>query len=339
MRPTSALTSIPLESAGPARRRWPAVALLAATVLAAGCSKPASSPEASAVSAGGPAASPPASKVVALLPDDGAVAGWTRKSVKVYGADNLWEFIDGGAEAYLACGHQEVVTSEYVNPAEPSSVLLDVYRLADPRGAFGIYSQEATAGADFRPIGTEGYAHGTVVNFWSGPYYVKLTTYRESESLTKAMITLAEAVSRKIGPASAPPQELTWFPHDGLVPHSVRYLPVRVLGQPYLSNGFEARYRDGGAEYTLAVVTPRSGEDPKSVFAKYREYATTDRRIREMSGVEDEAFVAQSANGVIVAARRANRFAIAVGPVSAARVMPQLRAVLANSTATGRTQN
>jgi hypothetical protein len=277
---------------------------------------------------------------VALLPDNGAVAGWTRKSVKVYGADNLWEFINGGAEAYLACGHQEVVTSEYVNPAEPSSVLLDVYRLADPRGAFGIYSQEASPGADFRPIGTEGYAHGTVVNFWSGPYYVKLTTYRGGESLTKAMITLAEAVSRKIGPASAPPHEVTWFPHDGLVPHSVRYLPVRVLGQPYLSNGFEARYRDGGAEYTLALVAPRSGEDAKSVFAQYREdAATTDKRIRQVSGLEDEAFVAQSFNGVIVAARRANRFAVAVGPVSVARVTPQLRELLANSAATGGAQN
>jgi hypothetical protein len=230
------------------------------------------------------------------------------------------------------------VTSEYVNPAEPSSVLVDVYRLADPRGAFGIYSQEASSGADFRPLGAEGYVHGTVVNFWSGPYYVKLTTYRESESLRKAMLSLAEAISRKIGPASAPPQEVTWFPDDGLVPHSVRYLPVRVLGQPYLSNGFEARYRDGGAEYTLALVTLRSGEEPKSVFAKYREYAATDNRIRQVSGLEDEAFVAQSANGVIVAARRANRFAVAVGPVPAARVMPQVRGMLANSASTGETQ-
>ena len=219
-------------------------------------------------------------------------------------------------------------------------MLLDVYRLADPRGAFGIYSQEVSPDADFRPIGAEGYAHGTVVNFWSGPYYVKLTTFRDGESLTKAMITLAEAVSRKIGPPSPPPEEVTWFPRDGLVPHSVRYLPVRVLGQPYLSNGFEARYRDGGAEYTLALVAPRSGEDPKRVFAEYREFAaTTDKRIRPLSGLADEAFVAQSVNGVTVAARRANRLAVAVGTVSVERAMPQLRGLLANSTATGRTQN
>jgi hypothetical protein len=165
------------------------------------------------------------------------------------------------------------------------------------------------------------------------------STYRESESLTKAMISLAEAISRKIGSASAPPQEVTWFPDDGLVPHSVRYLPVRVLGQPYLSNGFEARYRDGGAEYTLALLTPRTGEDSKSVFAKYREYASTDKRVRPVSGLDDEGFVAQSSDAVIVAVRRANRFAIAVGPMSAARVMPQVRRVLASSAATGDAQN
>jgi hypothetical protein len=149
--------------------------------------------------------------LLALLPADGAVTGWTRKEApRLYGADSLWDFIDGGAEAYLACGFQEVVTSEYVNPAMPSGILVDVYRMSDAAGALGIYSQERSQTGESRPIGAEGYLAGTALNFWTNAYYVKLTAFEERDDIKAAMAQLAEAVSRQIGSPGPKPSSSDW---------------------------------------------------------------------------------------------------------------------------------
>ncbi|RPJ83897.1 MAG: hypothetical protein EHM13_06315, partial [Acidobacteria bacterium] len=69
-----------------------------------------------AVSAPEGNASTAASEVAQLLPAEGAVAGWSRtKEPQVYGPGNLWEYINGAAETYLAFGFQEAASAGYKN--------------------------------------------------------------------------------------------------------------------------------------------------------------------------------------------------------------------------------
>jgi hypothetical protein len=98
-----------------------------------------------------------------------------------------------------------VVTSEYVNPAFPSGVLVDVYRMSDAGGALGIYTQERSPNHEPKAIGAEGHLSGTALSFWSNAYYVKLTAFEERNDLKAAMGQLAEAVSRAIGPPGPRP--------------------------------------------------------------------------------------------------------------------------------------
>jgi len=187
------------------------IVLAALFALPPACSAP--GPESSSSTGAPGTAGAPAARaddgraLLALLPDSAAAPGWTRKEedIRSYGADNLWDFINGGAEAYLACGFEEVVTSEYVTPAQPNGILMDIYRMKDAAGAFGIYSRERHPDYDFRPIGAEGYLAGTAFNFWANAYYVKLTAFEESDGTKAAMVQLAEAVSRQLGPPGPTP--------------------------------------------------------------------------------------------------------------------------------------
>jgi hypothetical protein len=107
-------------------------------------------------------------QLLALLPEDNALPGWTRSGdVRFFGPGNLWEYINGAAEGYLSYNFQEVVTAEYSNPEKQSQSVIDVYRMEDPLNAFGIYTQELNPDSEFHKIGVEGYVGGTALNFWS----------------------------------------------------------------------------------------------------------------------------------------------------------------------------
>jgi hypothetical protein len=271
--------------------------------------------------------------LLSLLPEDGEVDGWTRKAadVRFYDAGSLWDFINGGAEVYLACEFQEAVTSDYSNAGQPSEIVVDVYRMSNPRTAFGIYSQELDPRYDFRAIGAEGYIGGTVLNFWSGPYYVKLTAFQESLSLQQEMMKLAESVARKLGDPGVAPKETGYFPPERLVPHSVRYVPSKLLGQAYLSRGFEARYRQGENEHGLAIVAFDGAAEAAEALSRYRQQLAP-ARVRQLPSAADESFAAtDDAYGNVVAVRRGNHLAFATGVHSVEASLPSVRALLANA--------
>ena len=79
-----------------------ALGILAATACGGGASTPASPPIAAPATT--PAAASlgdPGSPMVHLLPEK--VGDWTRTAApQRYGPDDLWEYIDGGADQYLS---------------------------------------------------------------------------------------------------------------------------------------------------------------------------------------------------------------------------------------------
>jgi hypothetical protein len=252
---------------------------------------------------------------------------------RTYGAADLWEFIDGAADTYLACGFQEVVTSEYSNQALGAQVAIDIYRMNDSRSAFGVYSQEANPEYEFRAIGVEGYLGGTVLNFWSGPYYVKLTTFTERDDLKQEMTRLAEAVSLKLGDPGVAPVEVGYFPRENMVPHSVRYLATNVLGQSYLSGGFEASYRDGAKESALVFVALASPEAAREALSRYRQHvASATGSVEDLKSPADGGFSGlDEAHGIVVAVRAGSRLAVAAGVPWVDAALPRIRALLAKS--------
>ena len=227
---------------------------------------------------------PEAQKLKGLLPEDNAVPGWTRGAeVRFFGPNNLFEYIDGAADGYLNYGFQEVVTAEYNNPQKPSQAVMDIYQMKDPRNAFGIYTSELNPNSEFKRIGVEGYIGGTALNFWSGPYYVKITVFQESEDLKQEMAKLAECCSRKLGDPGTEPAEVGNFPREDQMPHSARFLPKDVLGQSYFTEGFEAKYRQGEGESKIVMVSLGNSDTAKEAIAKYRQFLKRGE-TREFSG-------------------------------------------------------
>ena len=106
-----------------------------------------------------------------------SVNGWKQVGeIQTFNPGTLYEYIDGGADLYLAYDFEELKVAEYQNDKK-ASVTVEVYRHRTPTHAFGVYSQERVPGANFIDVGIQGYQEKHALNFLSGNTYVKITGY------------------------------------------------------------------------------------------------------------------------------------------------------------------
>lgn len=311
-------------------RRWNVLGLgmMLAVGLSASCSRKEKAPEKPAESSA-PAA---ASGMPALLPADPAVAGWALEgTVRYFTEEDLFELINGAAESYFVYGFRAVAAAEYRNPAHSSPIVLELYRMKDARNAFGIYRSELYPDADFRPIGVEGYVGETGLNFWAGPYYAKLAVHEESDALEREMEQFARRLAERIGDPGGLPPEVALFPARDLVPYSERYLPTDVLGQNYLVEAFEAKYRSGGGEGRVVLLAPGDEAAAREAMEKYRRFTAAGGEVlRELSSPGNGGFVGRDAYyGPMAALRSGGRIAIALGGPSTEYALGQAAACLA----------
>jgi hypothetical protein len=206
--------------------------------------------------------------------------GWSQtKPPQVFGTENLWEVIDGAAEIYLGFGFQQAATTTY-SDAGGLEASVEVYRMADAIGAFGIWAQEADPKADYLPIGNDSASGANAVTFWRGTHYVKIAAFKAGDTVKTRVRTLAEAIASRV-PAGARPPELDRFPPDGLVAHSVRYVPRDALGQRDFANAVEAQYRDGPRTSKLTVVSFADVGEARDATARYQQFVVKSGNVRQ----------------------------------------------------------
>jgi len=279
--------------------------------------------------------SPEQEKLEALLPGD-EVSGWAQEEdeVRFFDPDTLYELINGAAENFLIYGFEQLVTTYYNDQEDSESQIeVQIYEMKDPRNAFGIYASEINLDSEFMKIGAEGYLGSTALSFWADRYYVKITAFEENEDIKRALINLAESISRKIGAAGIALPELELFPKADMAPHSARYLAKDVLGQVAFSEGFEAKYKKGNDETKIVIVLPGGDEAAvKDALDKYKAFiasSTGGSVAREVTTPGDGGFVGKdSYYGNLAAIRSGNRIFISLGEASADKALAQVKACI-----------
>ncbi len=161
----------------------------------------------------------------------------------VYTPDDLWDYINGAADAYLALGFTNLHINEYVKGK--NKIKAEAYRFNSDAEAFGIYSLERSPGYDFISTGVQGYTEEGVVNFYKGEYYIKLMTHSKSKKVNDSMRVLGNMIADRIAGRNEFPELLGTFPAEGLLKNEETYLLDGVLGHDYLRGAFRASYENG----------------------------------------------------------------------------------------------
>ncbi len=207
----------------------------------------------------------------AMLPP---VDGWTLSDkVEVFNRDNLFDRINGAADAFLICNFEEMTTLDYLKDGSKTYVTIQMYRHATPDDAFAIYSAERTPDMTFLNIGAEGYRAAGIVYFLSGSMYIKLTTADESAETAAMMEKAARALAAKIDPKAALPAMLKAFPAEGKQPRSEVYIVESFLGHKFLNSAWRATYAKDGKECQLFIIDGKTRAGAGKMLADYLKFA------------------------------------------------------------------
>jgi len=158
------------------RGRWRQAGLFILLLLLAGCTRPAD----------------PAK----LLPTE--ASGWLKTGeARSFDAGELWRYVDGAAEKYVAAGVRRTATADY-RYRDRIEAVAEIHQFAAPTGAQTIMDSEAAAGSQPVQIGDAARLFAQTLVFRRGPYLVRIVAYQESPENGAALSSLAQAIAAKL---------------------------------------------------------------------------------------------------------------------------------------------
>lgn len=260
-----------------------------------------------------------ASSLADIFPDADVFLGWTPTcDVEVFDRENIFDLVDGQAEAFFAYGFEQVAVRRYEN-AEGATLDIEVWQLATPADAYGLFT--ASIAGEPAEIGNDSDADpGRRLAFWQDRYTVQV---RARQQLDDADLWgFAEVVSTALPSGGEQPALVGRLPPEGLVERSTIFFHEEISIQDQLwlggenllglgpeTDGVLARYEVGSATVQLLLV-----EYPEA------EAATAGLAALEGGGV----------SGLVTAAARSNLLGAVFGEMDGAAARELLAGALDN---------
>jgi len=227
--------------------------------------------------------------------------------------DDLYLYIDGGAEIYKEYGFVEVLAQDYKN-ASAEGLSLEIFRMKNPAAAFGMYSFKRTAKGEPAALGAEGQLEDYYLNFWRGDCLVTITAFGGEGKSRDGLLLLARAVAAKIQGPEAPPGLVAELPGDGLVKTATRYLrgylgfmnhyPSLGADQFHVQEGVRGDYASGAS---LFILRYGGAEEAERIYSTAGKAVQADAKAREFKAAGPLEFRVLDDKGRRLTVRAAGR--------------------------------
>jgi hypothetical protein len=210
-----------------------------------------------------------------FLPDSFDAAGLTKSSeTRVFPDTALWEYIDGGAEQYLAYNVAEVGTADYTS--DEAEITVDIYMFDNANDAFGLYSMKRPEDPTTVPLGVDGFSTLSGITFVEGVFVVDVIGFDESPQAITAVTAAADELDGMLPGTRKPPVEFSLFPGGEEVLPGDKYYRESFLGRSFLRDIFTREYPIGGDTVVLFL----SHKDPGPTLLAWSEEASRNENIQ-----------------------------------------------------------
>jgi len=209
-------------------------------------------------------------QVASILPAE--IDGWKKIGPPLtFTKNNLYDYIDGGAELYISYNFQKLLAIRYEDGAS-DEIVIDVFDMGDSYDAFGVFSHGREVEDGLVGQGSE-YNSG-LLTFWKDRYYISIMAYPETERKKRIAVDLGRRLAGAIAGKGEIPPIVDLFPRPNFVPGSLRYFRHHVwlnshffvsneniLGIDRQTHSALAKYRqDEKTFFLLIVLYPDGGK-------------------------------------------------------------------------------
>jgi len=186
---------------------------------------------------------------------------------------NLYEYINGAAEIYLAYDFKELIVGQYEKDkeAEEASLSIEIYDMGNEKNSFGIYSAERFSESQFISIGNQGYLEEGTLNFVVGRYYIKLLCFDCGEKSDEVLKSFSNKIVKRVKDRGQFPPVLSHFPQEGLVQNTEKYILRNFMGYSFLHDGYVASYQLKDQEFDCFIIEGKNEEDAQKMLKQYLE--------------------------------------------------------------------
>ena len=248
----------------------------------------------------------------AFLPADDEVPGWRASGApQEFKGEDLYLYIDGGAEIYREYGFVQVLAQEYKN-AGGKGLSVEIFEMSEPAAAYGMYTFKKSANGLPLAAGVEGQAEDYYLNFWSGAFLVTITAYDRDPESRQGLLQAAAAASKRIPRGAERPRLVSALPQSGLVPSSIRYFRGYLGFMNFYSSagrdefqaaeGVRGDYLFGASLYILAY---RDEQESSSRFEAVKKAVQAGRAAADFKLLAGRAFQMLDGKGKLVAVKEA----------------------------------
>ena len=240
------------------------------------------------------------SDIYKYLPDD--TGDWRRDDTpQSYRGDDLYLYINGGAEIYHEYGFDRVTVQDYKSN-KGKSLSLEIYEMSNSDSAYGIYTFKRSGGGTKLDLGSEGRLEDYYLDFWKGNFLVTLTGFDDAEDTVQGLQIIARAVDGKIEGSGAKPSLVNLLPEKNIIDASIKYFRGNLglyninlyfaKSFPALKQGIKGDYTRGGSvyviEYESAAQCSIKFEEAKLKFDENSQFSTTEKVEKTAIRVEDK---------------------------------------------------
>ena len=190
------------------------------------------------------------------LPGKAAAQG----SSQTYNPDNLYQYIDGGADLYLLYDFKTLLHQDFKSGA--TELTADIYEMSKPEDAFGIYASERSPSYKFLAIGAEAYRDKGILNFVEDRYYIKLSG--NGANADALLDQFARLLATRIGGVRSLPSLLARLPRENRAFHSEQYIKKDPLGHAFLAPSYVVAYGQGKQQSKLVISVASDATAAKS---------------------------------------------------------------------------
>lgn len=250
------------------------------------------------------------------LPQAGDAASWKPSEPPQYvEGDDLFLLINGGAEIYQEYGFKQAVVQSYED-SEERSLNLEVYEMADPDAAYGIFTFKRGKNCETVDIGDESCLQDYYLNVWKGGFLITVVGFDTEAETREGLIALAEATAGMVRASGTKPHLSETFASD----HSPT---LYMKGNLALFNaydfgkgnvfGIQEGLRTRIAEDTVFVFRYPTSDDAGRWFQTACEHFSKEEKFKEVL-VRDGKLTARDPEGQrIVAASRDKVIVLVIG--------------------------